>query len=201
MDNEITAKERGLLEEDNEKEEQEGGDEHLKEEADQEEEKEEHESLTEEQELEELRAQVLQLLLELEEARETSSKHQESFQELQGQTTDSHTTHVHSFFRTILATDRKRRSGPMHPHAPTTYSICPAVSMHLQRHSSTNQPDCYSHVTRVTKGNNNKMHFCKNMHVNASSLHEINEAMRKQLKKQPSLCIETFIYGFKIFKG
>lgn len=44
----------------------------------------EQELLTEEQELEELRAQVLQLLLELDDARETSNKHQESFHELQG---------------------------------------------------------------------------------------------------------------------
>ncbi|XP_067292240.1 coiled-coil domain-containing protein 136 isoform X2 [Pseudorasbora parva] len=36
------------------------------------------------EELEELRAQVLQLLLELEEARDTSQKHEESFLELQG---------------------------------------------------------------------------------------------------------------------
>uniref|UniRef100_A0A3Q2P3I6 Coiled-coil domain containing 136a n=1 Tax=Fundulus heteroclitus TaxID=8078 RepID=A0A3Q2P3I6_FUNHE len=43
----------------------------------------EQEPLTEEQELEELKAQVLQLLLELDEARETSNKHQESFHELQ----------------------------------------------------------------------------------------------------------------------
>ncbi len=34
---------------------------------------------------EELRAQVLQLLLELEEARDTAQKHQESFLELQGE--------------------------------------------------------------------------------------------------------------------
>lgn len=38
------------------------------------------------QELEELRAQVLQLLLELEEARDTSQKHEEGFLELQGET-------------------------------------------------------------------------------------------------------------------
>ncbi|XP_051740266.1 coiled-coil domain-containing protein 136 [Ctenopharyngodon idella] len=42
------------------------------------------EELSEEQELEELRAQVLQLLLELEEARDTSQKHEEGFLELQG---------------------------------------------------------------------------------------------------------------------
>lgn len=71
MDNEMTAKERGVLE-DNEKErgQDEEGDE---------------KKLTEEQEVEELRAQVVQLLLELDEARETSNKHQESFHELQGE--------------------------------------------------------------------------------------------------------------------
>uniref|UniRef100_A0A3B3ZQG4 Uncharacterized protein n=1 Tax=Periophthalmus magnuspinnatus TaxID=409849 RepID=A0A3B3ZQG4_9GOBI len=71
MDNEMTAKERGVLE-DNEKEEVDRGERGP-----------EEESLTEEQELEELRAQVVQLLLELDEARETSNKHQESFHELQ----------------------------------------------------------------------------------------------------------------------
>ncbi|KAG7221102.1 hypothetical protein INR49_017543, partial [Caranx melampygus] len=110
MDNEITAKERGFLEENNEKEEmdqeraqegeQEWEEKKLKEEADEEEEKrskeEEHEPLTEEQELEELRAQMLQLLLELEDARETSSKHQESFHELQGETSD--TSFIFHFF-------------------------------------------------------------------------------------------------------
>lgn len=96
MDNEITAKERGILEENNEKEEmdqeraqeEEGEEKKLKEEEGEGEEKrrKEQEPLTEEQELEELRAQVLQLLLELEDARETSNKHQESFSELQGET-------------------------------------------------------------------------------------------------------------------
>lgn len=98
MDNEITAKERGVLEENNEKEEmdqeraqeeEEGEEKKLKEEEGEGEEKrkkEQEEPLTEEQELEELRAQVLQLLLELDDARETSNKHQESFHELQGET-------------------------------------------------------------------------------------------------------------------
>lgn len=92
MDSEITAKERGVLEENNKKEqmerseEEEGEEKKLKEEEGEGEEKKrkEEELLTEEQELEELRAQVLQLLLELDEARETSNKHQESFHELQG---------------------------------------------------------------------------------------------------------------------
>lgn len=95
MDNEITAKERGVLEENNEKEEmdretaQEEEDQEekmMKEEEGEGEEKKEQEVLTEEQELEELRAQVLQLLLELDDARETSNKHQESIHELQGET-------------------------------------------------------------------------------------------------------------------
>lgn len=46
----------------------------------------EEKEVKEEQELEELRAQVLQLLLELEEARDTAQKHEESFLELQGET-------------------------------------------------------------------------------------------------------------------
>uniref|UniRef100_A0AAX7U2Z7 Coiled-coil domain containing 136b n=1 Tax=Astatotilapia calliptera TaxID=8154 RepID=A0AAX7U2Z7_ASTCA len=105
MDNEITAKERGVLEENNEKEEmdqersqeEEGEEKKLKEEEGEGEEKrkKEQESLTEEQELEELRAQVLQLLLELEEARETSNKHQESFHELQGLLEDERLASAH----------------------------------------------------------------------------------------------------------
>ncbi|XP_015232202.1 PREDICTED: coiled-coil domain-containing protein 136-like [Cyprinodon variegatus] len=89
MDNEMTAKERGVLE-DNEKEvldqEDEGEERKLREEGEGlEKRRKEQEPLTEEQELEELKAQVLQLLLELDEARETSNKHQESFHELQAQ--------------------------------------------------------------------------------------------------------------------
>lgn len=56
---------------------------------------EEQEPLTEEQELEELRAQVLQLLLELDDARETSNKHQESFHELQGGSQSPFVTLLH----------------------------------------------------------------------------------------------------------
>lgn len=80
------AKERDVLQENNEKEE--GEQKILEEEEGEGEEKrrKEQELLTEEQELEELRAQVLQLLLELDDARETSNKHQESFHELQGET-------------------------------------------------------------------------------------------------------------------
>lgn len=106
MDNEITAKERGVLEENNEKEEMDR--ETAQEEEDQEEkmmkeeeegegeEKREQEVLTEEQELEELRAQVLQLLLELDDARETSNKHQESVHELQGETSATEEM-IHSY--------------------------------------------------------------------------------------------------------
>lgn len=92
MDNEITAKERGVLRDHNEKEEMEGEERKLKEEEEsggEEKMRKEQEALTEEQELEELRAQVLQLLLELDDARETSNKHQESFHELQGVTRES----------------------------------------------------------------------------------------------------------------
>lgn len=83
MDNEISNNEKGELEmgERTVKEQQEGAEE---EEEDEEKIRNEEQELTEEQELEELRAQVLQLLLELDDARETSNKHQESFHELQG---------------------------------------------------------------------------------------------------------------------
>lgn len=89
----MTAKERGVLQDNNEKEEMEGEERKLKEEEEgggEEKMRKEQEPLTEEQELEELRAQVLQLLLELDNARETSNKHQESFHELQGGTRESH---------------------------------------------------------------------------------------------------------------
>ncbi|XP_031657150.1 coiled-coil domain-containing protein 136 isoform X3 [Oncorhynchus kisutch] len=100
MDNEITAKERGVLEENNEKETM---DRYQEEEEEVEEEEEEEEKgrreqlepLSEEQELEELRSQVLQLLLELEGAREISNKHQEAFHELQGLLEDERLTSAH----------------------------------------------------------------------------------------------------------
>ncbi|XP_070291448.1 coiled-coil domain-containing protein 136 isoform X2 [Salvelinus sp. IW2-2015] len=89
MDNEITAKERGVLE-NNEKETMD---------RDQEEEekgrREQQDPMSEEQELEELRSQVLQLLLELEEAREMSNKHQEAFNELQGLLEDERLASAH----------------------------------------------------------------------------------------------------------
>lgn len=87
----LTAKERESLEE---KEETVGDGEKGQQEEEKEvkEEKEEEEQgggggegKDEEEELEELRAQVLQLLLELEETREVSQRHEESFLELQGQ--------------------------------------------------------------------------------------------------------------------
>ncbi|XP_072291951.1 uncharacterized protein [Eucyclogobius newberryi] len=101
MDNEMTAKERGVLV-DNEKEEVdrgEGGP--------------EEESLTDEQELDELRSQVVQLLLELDEARETSNKHQESFHELQGLLEDERLASAHqaeAFTRQIQNLQAQLRS-------------------------------------------------------------------------------------------
>ncbi|XP_039664588.1 coiled-coil domain-containing protein 136-like isoform X2 [Perca fluviatilis] len=123
MDNEITAKERGVLEENNEKEEmdqeraqeEEGEEKKLKEEEGEGEEKRkpDQEPLTEEQELEELRAQVLQLLLELDDARETSNKHQESFHELQGLLEDERLASAHqaeAFTRQIQNLQAQLRS-------------------------------------------------------------------------------------------
>jgi molecular chaperone GrpE (heat shock protein) len=78
----MTVKERGLLGENEEKEAMD----QEKKLKDEEEEEEEQEELTQEQEIEELRSQALQMLLEVEEARVTSNRHQESFHELQGQT-------------------------------------------------------------------------------------------------------------------
>ncbi|XP_014840291.1 PREDICTED: coiled-coil domain-containing protein 136-like isoform X1 [Poecilia mexicana] len=125
MDNEMTAKERGVLEEDNEKEEMdqersqedEGEERKLREEEGEEEgpekRRKEQELLTEEQELEELKAQVLQLLLELDEARETSNKHQESFHELQGLLEDERLASAHqaeAFTRQIQNLQAQLRS-------------------------------------------------------------------------------------------
>lgn len=98
MDNEMTAKERGVLEE-SEKEEMERGQDEV--------------ILTEEQELEELRAQVVTLLLELDEARETSNKHQESFHELQGLLEDERLATAHqaeAFTRQIQNLQAQLRS-------------------------------------------------------------------------------------------
>uniref|UniRef100_A0AAV2KY72 Coiled-coil domain-containing protein 136-like n=1 Tax=Knipowitschia caucasica TaxID=637954 RepID=A0AAV2KY72_KNICA len=97
MDNEMTAKERGVL-----------GDSE-KEEVDQREDGPEEE----EQDLEELRAQVVQLLLELDEARDTSIKHQESFHELQGLLEDERLASAHqaeAFTRQIQNLQAQLRS-------------------------------------------------------------------------------------------
>ncbi|XP_038150243.1 coiled-coil domain-containing protein 136-like isoform X2 [Cyprinodon tularosa] len=117
MDNEMTAKERGILE-DNEKEvldqEDEGEERKLREEGEGlEKRRKEQEPLTEEQELEELKAQVLQLQLELDEARETSNKHQESFHELQGLLEDERLASAHqaeAFTRQIQNLQAQLRS-------------------------------------------------------------------------------------------
>lgn len=98
MEDELTAKEKEALEENEEKEQKnkEAGDgekEVTEEKAGEAAERKDAVEtgdrqgapLPEGQELEELRAQVLQLLLELEEAREMSQKHEESFHELQGE--------------------------------------------------------------------------------------------------------------------
>lgn len=80
----LTAKERESMEE---KEEPEGdGEKGQQEEVMELKERDsEDEDQGEEEELEELRAQVLQLLLELDETREASRRHEESFVELQGE--------------------------------------------------------------------------------------------------------------------
>ncbi|XP_015819639.3 coiled-coil domain-containing protein 136 [Nothobranchius furzeri] len=120
-DNEITAKERGILGENNEKEEMdqersledEGEEKKLKDEEGEGLEKNRKEELTEEQELEELRSQMLQLLLELDEVRETSNKHQESFQELQGFLEDERLASAHqaeAFTRQIQNLQAQLRS-------------------------------------------------------------------------------------------
>lgn len=89
---EMTAKERVSLEDNEERdqEEVEAGngekgqeDERVKEEE-QEGDREEQRGVDDEDELEVLRSQVVQLLLELEETREVSQRHEESYNELQG---------------------------------------------------------------------------------------------------------------------
>ena len=90
----LTAKERESLEENPDREEMAGDGEKGQQEEEREREVKGEEGgeeevsggvKREEEELEELRAQVLQLLLELEETREVSQRHEESFMELQGQ--------------------------------------------------------------------------------------------------------------------
>ncbi|KAM8861485.1 uncharacterized protein ACB058_008287 isoform 2-T2 [Synchiropus picturatus] len=112
---EITAKERGVLEENNEKEEmdQETAREEEENELKEEEKRKEEEPLTEEQELEELKAQVLQLLVELDDAREMSNKHQETFHELQGLLEDERLASAHqaeAFTRQIQNLQAQLRS-------------------------------------------------------------------------------------------
>ncbi|XP_029616986.1 coiled-coil domain-containing protein 136 isoform X2 [Salmo trutta] len=112
----LTAKERESLEENDEKEEKEkevevgNGEKGQQEEQGEEkevkvEEEEEVEGgMLEEDDLEELRSQVLQLVLELEEAREVSQQHEESFIELQGLLEDERLASAHqaeSFTRQI----------------------------------------------------------------------------------------------------
>ncbi|XP_062418880.1 coiled-coil domain-containing protein 136-like isoform X2 [Pungitius pungitius] len=114
VDDNTTAKERGVLEENNEK--QEMDQERAQKEEEEEEEgkmKNEQEPLTEEQELEELRAQVLELLLELDDARETANKHQETFHELQGLLEDERLASAHqaeAFTRQIQNLQAQLRS-------------------------------------------------------------------------------------------
>lgn len=90
----LTAKERESLEEIYDREETLGDGEKGQQEEEKEvkEEKEDEEEEggggpVKDEEVEELRAQVLQLLLELDETREVSQRHEESFMELQGQST------------------------------------------------------------------------------------------------------------------
>lgn len=91
----LTAKERESMEE---KEEPEGDGEKGQQEGEMEvkERESEEEDQGEEEDLEELRAQVLQLLLELDETREVSQRHEESFMELQGEDWSGLVTCCHS---------------------------------------------------------------------------------------------------------
>ncbi|XP_028810284.1 coiled-coil domain-containing protein 136 isoform X2 [Denticeps clupeoides] len=121
---ELTAKERESLEENDDKEEKvedmgngEKGQEEEAQEKEVKEEKEQEEreerGVTEEDELEELRSQVLQLLLELEEAREVSQRHEESFHELQGLLEDERLASAHqaeSFTKQIQRLQAQLRS-------------------------------------------------------------------------------------------
>ncbi|CAL8261318.1 unnamed protein product [Merluccius merluccius] len=115
-DNAMTAKERGVLGENDEKEEMDQ-EKKLKEEEEEEknreEEEEEQGELMQEQEIEELRSQALQMLLEVEEARVTSNRHQESFRELQGLLEDERLASAHqaeAFTRQIQNLQAQLRS-------------------------------------------------------------------------------------------
>ncbi|XP_072529120.1 uncharacterized protein ccdc136b isoform X2 [Salminus brasiliensis] len=130
--NQLTAKERESLEENDEKEEKEvevgngekgveegNGEKGLKEEKEVEDEKvgngerEKARGLDEEEEIEELRSQVVQLLLELEEAREVSQRHEDSYSELQGLLEEERLASAHqaeSFTRQIQRLQAQLRS-------------------------------------------------------------------------------------------
>ncbi|XP_059181968.1 coiled-coil domain-containing protein 136-like isoform X2 [Centropristis striata] len=119
----LTAKERESMEEKEEREETVGDGEKGQQEEEKEvtEEKEEEErggavkeeEEEEEEELQELRAQVFQLLLELDETREVSQRHEESFLELQGLLEDERLASAHqaeSFTRQIQRLQAQLRS-------------------------------------------------------------------------------------------
>ncbi|XP_020327799.2 coiled-coil domain-containing protein 136-like isoform X1 [Oncorhynchus kisutch] len=120
----LTAKERETLEENDEKEEKEkevevgngekGQQEDQGEEKEVKVEEEEVEGgMLEEDDLEELKSQVLQLVLELEEAREVSQQHEESFMEIQGLLEDERLASAHqaeSFTRQIQRLQAQLRS-------------------------------------------------------------------------------------------
>ncbi|KAJ8261678.1 hypothetical protein GJAV_G00157060 [Gymnothorax javanicus] len=117
MDDELTAKEREVLEENQRKgKESERSDEDKEREQGEEGEEEKEvkeEKSQDEQELEELRAQVLQLLLELDEAREVSQRHEESFLEMQGLLEDERLSTAHqaeAFTRQIQRLQAQLRS-------------------------------------------------------------------------------------------
>ncbi|XP_035281942.1 coiled-coil domain-containing protein 136 isoform X2 [Anguilla anguilla] len=124
MGDELTVKEREVLEENKRRKEKEAegtdvdkdhGEEEkgVKEEKPEDGEERNEELTSEEQELEELRAQVLQLLLELEEAREVSQKHEESFLEMQGLLEDERLSSAHqaeAFTRQIQRLQAQLRS-------------------------------------------------------------------------------------------
>ncbi|KAM4712351.1 coiled-coil domain-containing protein 136-like [Anableps anableps] len=108
----LTAKERESMEE---KEEPEGDGEKGQQEEEMEvkERESEDEDEGEEEELEELRAQVLQLLLQLDETREVSQRHEESFMELQGLLDEERLVSAHqaeSFTRQIQRLQAQLRS-------------------------------------------------------------------------------------------
>uniref|UniRef100_A0A4W5QLR8 Coiled-coil domain containing 136b n=1 Tax=Hucho hucho TaxID=62062 RepID=A0A4W5QLR8_9TELE len=116
----LTGKERESLEENDEKEEKEkevgNGEKGQQEEQGEEKEvnvEEVEGGMLEEDDLEELRSQVLQLVLELEEAREVSQRHEESFMELQGLLEDERLASAHqaeSFTRQIQRLQAQLRS-------------------------------------------------------------------------------------------